>query len=278
MMFCAYAGLAGIVALLAFGPPAVGGRSESGRSLNLHLRSRVELFKGSGQWHEVTVPDSIAPRETAVVICDVWDRHWCKSATRRCDALAHKIAPVVESLRSRGVLILHCPSDTMETYHDTPQRALLKNAPPSEPKVVRDLPDCALPIDDSDGGCDDVPQCKTYIAWKSEHPAIRIAPEDGITDNGREVYNLLKQRGIKNLLVMGVHTNMCVLNRTFAIKQMTRWGLHCILVRDLTDTMYNPRMRPFVPHEQGTNLVIRHIEENWCPTVDSAQLIHRPLR
>jgi nicotinamidase-related amidase len=242
-------GIAVMLTLLAYAIPAAPANSRPEQTMNLSLRSRVELFRGSREWHDVSVPATIAPRETAVVICDVWDRHWCKSATRRCGELARKIAPVVESLRSRGVLIIHCPSDTMDNYRDTPQRALLKNAPPSEPKVVKELPDCALPIDDSDGGCDDVPQCKNFIAWKSEHPAIRIAPEDGVTDNGREVYNLLKQRGIKNLLVMGVHTNMCVLNRSFAIKQMTRWGLRCVLVRDLTDTMYNPRMRPFVPHE-----------------------------
>jgi hypothetical protein len=66
---------------------------------------------------------------------------------------------------------------------------------------------------------------------------------------------------------------MCVLARSFAIRQMTRWGVRCTLVRDLTDTMYNPRMAPFVPHEQGTELVIQHIERYWCPTVLSQDLL-----
>jgi nicotinamidase-related amidase len=251
----------------------LGAAGKGGDPLRLTLRTQVEAARGSGKWSDVRTPAELSPQETAVVICDVWDRHWCKSATRRCGELAKKIARVADTLRSRGVTIIHCPSDTMKTYENTPQRALLRNAPPAEPPAAREVADCALPIDDSDGGCDDEPQCKNYIAWKSEHPAIRIAPEDGVTDNGREVYNLLKQRGIKNLLVMGVHTNMCVLNRSFAIKQMTRWGINCILVRDLTDTMYNPRMRPFVPHEKGTELVIRHIEQTWCPSVDSRQLL-----
>jgi hypothetical protein len=72
---------------------------------------------------------------------------------------------------------------------------------------------------------------------------------------------------------MGVHTNMCILNRSFAIKQMTKWGLRCILVRDLTDAMYDPKAQPFVTHEQGTELVIQHIEKHWCPTVESAELL-----
>ena len=71
---------------------------------------------------------------------------------------------------------------------------------------------------------------------------------------------------------MGVHTNMCVLNRTFAIKQMTKLGMHCVLVRDMTDAMYDPKQKPYVSHEQGTQLVIEHIEKYWCPSVLSADI------
>jgi hypothetical protein len=66
---------------------------------------------------------------------------------------------------------------------------------------------------------------------------------------------------------------MCVLNRSFAIKQMTNWGERCILVRDLTDSMYNPKARPFVSHDQGTELVIEHVEKYWAPSVLSEQLM-----
>jgi type 1 glutamine amidotransferase len=45
------------------------------------------------------------------------------------------------------------------------------------------------------------------------------------------------------------------------------------LVRDLTDTMYNPRRRPFVDHFRGTDLVVEHVEKYWCPTVTSAAIL-----
>src|SRR5580692_4857113 len=51
------------------------------------------------------------------------------------------------------------------------------------------------------------------------------------------------------------------------IRQMTRLGFHVVLVRDLTDTMYDPRTRPFVSHARGTELVIEHIETMWCPSI-----------
>jgi hypothetical protein len=55
---------------------------------------------------------------------------------------------------------------------------------------------------------------------------------------------------------------------------MSRWGIHCILVRDLTDAMDEPSSRPFVPHAAGTELVIEYIEEHWAPTVTSVQMMH----
>jgi nicotinamidase-related amidase len=263
------------VGMLALAWAAAADRKERAVDLTLNLRSRVESAPGSDQWKEVTGRQEFPARETAILICDMWDRHWCRSATRRCDAIAHRMAPVIEVARARGVQIIHSPSDCMEFYQDTPQRRRMIDAPHAEPPAPRQIEEPPLPIDDSDGGCDDEPQDKVYKAWTRQHPAIRIAEEDGISDSGAEVYNFLRQLGIKNLLIMGVHTNMCVLGRSFAIRQMTRWGIQCVLVRDLTDTMYNPRMRPFVSHEQGTELVVEHIERYWCPSVLSEDLVKR---
>jgi hypothetical protein len=46
-----------------------------------------------------------------------------------------------------------------------------------------------------------------------------------------------------------------------------------VLVRDLTDTMYDPKDRPYVPHDEGTSLVVEHIEKYWCPSTTSAELM-----
>ena len=67
---------------------------------------------------------------------------------------------------------------------------------------------------------------------------------------------------------MGVHTNICILNRSFGIRQFTRLGFQVVLVRDLTDAMYDPRQRPFVSHTRGTELVIEHIEAG-RPLIDT---------
>jgi nicotinamidase-related amidase len=242
--------------------------------LSLRLRTRVQPFKGSDvDWEEITLARKLAARETAIILCDVWDNHWCPSASRRCAEIARKMEPVLQALRAKGITVIHAPSDCMSFYRDYAPRKRMQDCPrvaPPKPLEVREPP---LPIDDSDGGCDDEKPAKMFKAWTRQHPAITIADNDYISDNGQEVYGLLRQRGIKTLLVCGVHTNMCILGRSFAIRQMTRWGVPCILVRDLTDAMYNPKMRPQVSHEQGTELVIEHIEKYWCPTVLSADLL-----
>jgi type 1 glutamine amidotransferase/nicotinamidase-related amidase len=246
---------------------------------NLHLTLRTR---------DKTATDKTVERQadweakkTALILIDFWDKHWCEGANRRVAEMAPRMSAFVDACRERGVFIIHAPSDTMKTYEGTPGRKLAQAAPLAEVldgiqfkwNYLDPGSEGPLPIDDSDGGCDCQPQCKTHNAWKGEHPSIHIKPGDAVTDNGPEVYNLLQARGIDNVIIAGVHANMCILGRPFGIRQLTRLGKHVALVRDLTDTMYNPRMRPFVPHEKGTELVINHVETYWAPTFTSDQVL-----
>jgi nicotinamidase-related amidase len=241
----------------------------------LKLRTRVEVYKGSDDWREVALDEPFSPSSSALILCDMWDSHWCQGAARRVETLAQKMAPVIDLARAHGMLIIHAPSETMPYYKDAPQRLGMLAIAPTQPPTPLALTDPPLPIDDSDGGCDtpNNPLPVNHRTWTRENAAIHIGPADLISDDGREVYSALRSRGIKTLLFAGVHANMCILNRSFAIRQMTRWGVHCILIRDLTDAMYNPARRPLVSHGQGTQLVIEHIEKYWAPTATSDDLI-----
>jgi nicotinamidase-related amidase len=239
-------------------------------TLRLSLRSRVQPFKGLDAWDEVTLRKELPANETALLICDMWDDHWCKPAAKRCDALAKKMAPIIAAARAKGVQIIHSPSDCMDFYKDTPQRKRILNVAKVEPPKPLELGDPPLPCDTTTGGCDD--DSKFFKAWKRQHEAITIAEPDVISDKGTEVYSFIRSKGIKTMLYVGVHTNMCVLHRTFAIKQMTRWGVPCILLRDLTDSMYDPRKPPKVSHDEGTELIVQYIEKYWCPTALSSDL------
>jgi type 1 glutamine amidotransferase/nicotinamidase-related amidase len=272
-------GMTLIVAAICFLAPTMTFAADG--TLHLPTRSRVEVAPNSGRYAVVDKTLDWDARQTAVIVIDVWDVHSCKSATARLEAMVPRMNAVVANLRERGALVVHAPSDTMKFYEGTPARKLAQDAPaaPIPPGIVfkwqyLDLAvEGTLPIDDTDGGCDDEPRCKGGIVWKSENPGIEIKPGDAISDKGQEIFNLLEQRGIKNVVILGVHANMCILGRSFGIREMTHLGKNVVLVRDLTDTMYNPKMPPFVPHAMGTQLVIEHTEKHWCPTILASSIL-----
>jgi len=243
-----------------------------GEITRLRMRTYVHPFRGADSWVEAHFEQTIVNSRTAVIITDMWDKHWCVGATERVKQIALKMEPTLNEARRAGILIIHAPSDTMNFYAKAPGRLLAQNAPRSSPPPPTQFDEGPLPIDDSDEGCD-TPGDKPHKAWTREIETLTVAPGDVISDNGGEIYNVLRQRNIDTVLYMGVHANMCILNRSFGIRQMSKWGLRCILVRDLTDAMYNPASRPFVSHAAGTELVIRHIERYWAPSVTSGELI-----
>ena len=249
--------------------PVSGGNDSD---MHLILRKQIQPYGASDAWTEANFEQSLVPARTAIVITDMWDKHWCKGATERVGQIAHRMQPLLEKAREAGVLIIHAPSETMSFYAGAAGRKLAESAPRVDPPEAAPLHDPPLPIDDSNGGCD-TPGDTEHRAWSRETPLLTIAPGDVISDSGTEIYNVLRQRGIDTVFYMGVHVNMCILNRTFGIRQMARWGIHCILVRDLTDAMYEPSSRPFVSHEAGTELVIEYIEQHWAPTVTSMQMM-----
>jgi hypothetical protein len=218
--------------------------------------------------------------ETAIIICDMWDDHWCKCAARRCSNLAPRVNEFAQIVRACGGLVVHAPSDTMLFYSGLPQRERAKRIASVTPPIpihmrgIDPAHEPELPIDDSDGGCDDVPASRLgqCVPWKRQHPAITIADQDFISDAGEEIYGIFMRRGIKNIFMTGVHTNMCVLARSFGVRQMVMLGLSVVIVRDLTDSLYNPSMPPRVSHDRGTELIVEHIEKYWCPSVSSADV------
>ena len=126
-------------------------------TLTLPVRTRVEVQPGSGRYHTLRKELQWDPARTAIVVCDMWDKHWCPTATERVAEMAPRMNEVLKAARARGVLIIHCPSDTMEFYKDTPQYRLAQSAPPVKTPVPlqnwcsleKSREGNALPIDDS---------------------------------------------------------------------------------------------------------------------------------
>lgn len=252
--------------------------------LLLHTRSRAEPPKANGECKIVYDTDRWNAKKTAVIVCDMWERHWCDSAHARGMEMVPRMNDFVTEARRRGALIVHAPSGGMMYYENHPARKRALNAPKTDTpgflkcsgKPLDSEKRAVWPIDQSDEGCDCTPQCPKREVLRCQTDAIKILDEDAISYSGVEIGNLFAQRGIENVIMVGVHTNMCVVGRPFGLRNLVRLGKNVVLFRDLTDSMYNPRMPPKVSHVRGTELVIEHIEKYICPTVTSCDLLGGP--
>jgi hypothetical protein len=188
---------------------------------------------------------------------------------------------VVAALREQGAFIIHAPGDCMKLYRGTEARRRATQAPlvhspvpiawnewtaderATLPASLTSLEPCSCESVDSCG------KAQSAAPWTRQTAEIEICPDDAVSDDGQEVFNVLEQRAIADILVMGVHTNICVLRRAYGIRQLIYWGKRPVLCRDLTDSFHrDPR-----GHAWGTDQIIAHIERRWCPSVTSDQLV-----
>jgi len=262
----------------------------------VQLRHQVETKPDSARYHRLERDEAWDANKTAIIVCDMWDSHHCYRAVQREKEFAPRLNEVLNDARQRGATIVHSPSGCMNAYAEHPGRQRAKDAPAATEyptdisKWCYQIPAeeaAAYPIDQTDGGEDDTPEehakWEKQLAsegrnvkqpWRQQIDLIQIDPQaDYISDDGKEIWNLINDHGIEHVILAGVHTNMCVLGRPFGLRRMKLAGMNVALMRDMTDTMYNPAAKPFVSHFSGTDLIIDHIERFVCPTLTSDQFV-----
>src|SRR6266545_4111339 len=132
-------------------------------NLRLTQRLRVPSERDKGEFDVLTRTVEWNPKQTAVIVCDMWDSHHSLNAVRRVVEIAPRMNQVLEKARGLGMLIIHAPSSCMEPYKDHPARKRAETAPkaanlpkdigqwcykiPSEEQGI-------YPLDQADGGCD----------------------------------------------------------------------------------------------------------------------------
>ena len=247
----------------------------------MKTRRRVKVEDAQDQFRTVEASALWSPTKTAIIIVDMWDTHSCRSAAQRVAEMAPQVNRTIAAARDKGVFIIHAPSDCMEFYKDAPQRHRAMNAPRAEAAIKFQWnyfnPDHEGPLAEKleKGGCscDTLEPCgPSRIVWKRQIEKIQIHDADAITADGQEVFNLLQARGIDNVILMGVHTNRCVLGRPFGIRQMTYLHKNVVLCRDLTDSFHRDPGR----HFEGLDRIVSHVEKYWCPTITSESLTGQP--
>jgi nicotinamidase-related amidase len=211
--------------------------------------------------------------KTAIVVVDMWNWHWCKTATERVGAMVPRMDRCLIEARELGIQVFFCPTDTADAYIGTPQRERVFAFPSHElPK----LPKLEIPSPPNGPGCAcGREKCEGSIfGWDGMHPALSIHENDLMPNSAQSLYSICKEKGIETLIYMGVHTQACLLGKSIGLSNMKRAGLHCVLARDLTDSHpdYDPgRIDP----DDLTARTVAHFERYLCPTINMTDELKR---
>jgi len=234
------------------------------QSLTLDLQRRDQ---GTGA---ITLQkEEVDPKRIGVIAVDVWNFHWCKTATMRVDAFVPRINNALEAARALGMKVMLCPSDVVENYAGYPQREAIFALPKVKvPKVV----DASCPPVPDAGGCAcGRERCAGNYGWDGMHPVLKIGDDDLMPDTQAEVYAICQKYGLTHLIYVGFHTQVCLLGKPMGLRAMKEAGLNCVLARDMTDAHpgYDPS-RKFTP-DLNTEQVVEHFEKHLAPTIHFQQ-------
>lgn len=274
------------------------------REIRLEARQR----DASGQATESAL--AIDTHKTAIVVVDMWTSHYCSGATAQFRTLIPRMNQTLDAARILGIPVIFASSgDDLKRWQDKPQRLRIVNLPnhplpesngfrkgiagngpyatPCMCKVTQLKPatdeplfQCKRTTFDPNQNPDVVVRDQDYfIAAGHYRPGIKAAINSWGEPAQQELWNFVQEKGITTLIYVGVATNMCVINREFAMIEMRRLGLNTMLVRDLTLAMtydrYNPiskRLDPNWTPAVGTKYAVQYIEQYIGPSITADQL------
>ena len=226
----------------------------------------------------------IDPAKTAIVVIDMWDRHWCSTYTQRVANLVPRMNRTLDAARRLGIQVVFAPSDVVDFYRDYPQRKamLAIGAKPQPPKTTFKPP--AQPTGRDCCECGPTQPCKTnsFGRWSRQHPELKIVERDliGNCNDQRELLNFCQDRNIDTLIYAGVASNMCVLNRQFGMNNIKQYIPRLMFISDLVQAITANGLDPatktqdwnFTP-AKGSAIIQRYIEKHIAPSFESRQLI-----
>ena len=185
---------------------------------------------------------ALNPEKTAIIVIDMWNFHWCMTASERVSAMAPRMNRALSIARALGMQVIWNPSDVVTAYSGYPQyeraiavacRAVPQERPPLAAQFTAPAGACM---------CGAGLHCCGNYGWDAMHPDLAIGSNDLIASSTDEIYALLADRSITDIIYMGVHTNMCVFGKPGAMSSMWSAGFRCLLADDLNDafTAYDP--------------------------------------
>ncbi|MDR0521119.1 MAG: isochorismatase family protein [Planctomycetaceae bacterium] len=228
----------------------------------------------SGQTPPQTLPE---PGKTAVIVIDMWNFHWCMTAAQRVAAMVPRMNAVFNEARKKGMLIIWNPSDVVTAYAGTPQYETAAAMHVLHPVKMGEWkrPQINVRFSAKVGPCLCGPgiNCGGNWGWDAMNPDLKVDENDLFSASTGEIFSILKNKGIENVIYAGVHTNMCVFGKPGALSHLYPHGFNCYLARDLNDafTNYDPA-RNYTP-DDGTAEINKNLQDAGIGVINLGELL-----
>lgn len=209
--------------------------------------------QGFGGWKKVLV--ELAPARTAVVVMHAWDcgtreeyPGWHRVVPyipRATEICVEVFPPLLQVVRSSPLALFHVVS-AGQYYKDLPghkRAAELAGPTPAPPERIA-----------SDSYLDKLRAFKREHGYPGLHNELDIrrgferldfAPEarpldnEGVAEDGRQLFALCKERGVNHLIYCGFAINWCLLLSPGGMHDMERYGFMCSALRQATVAVEN---------------------------------------
>jgi nicotinamidase-related amidase len=242
-------------------------KSPAEPSAKLHVRPRYHRWHVDPgvEWTETKTEYAyldwtIPLPHAALILVDVWDRHYLKDTEARAEeVIDENLVPVLNSCRDAGMTIIHAPSPPQAMRHPNwvkAGKASIAKAPavdwpppefrsksgsysayrrPSEPRE---------------------PELARLRAGLKIHPKVLPMGDEAVVATGEELHQLCRRSGILFLFFAGFNTNACILVRDYGTLEMSRRGYEVILLRDCTTGMESRQTHPTLSQTRGAILFL----------------------
>jgi nicotinamidase-related amidase len=178
--------------------------------------------------------------QTALVLLDVWQRHYIKDTEERGERVINdNLIPLVEKCRQSGMQIIHAPSPPVAKRHPNwvklvSEDEMMAKTDDWPPQQFRSLSgpykNYRRPVEPREAERQSLPILDF-------HPKVQPVANEPVIATGEELHRYCKQEGILFLFFAGFNTNACILSRDYGTIHMSNRGYEVILVRDCTTGM-----------------------------------------
>ena len=212
----------------------------------------------------------------ALVLVDVWDRHYLKDTEARAEVIIQeKLLPLLKAGRRAGLRIVHAPSPEQAREH--PSRVRPVEAEERVGKREEDWPPpefrrrsgsyerYAPPREPRD---EEREQLRAVLKM---HPEVQPEAGEVVVATGEELHCYCRQEGILFLLYAGFNTNACVLLRDYGTLEMGKRGYAILVVRDCTTGMESFETHDELGQTRGAILLLEMFGHY---SISSEELIH----